>query len=157
MKLSKKNAARQRVLQKAIASGKTLGGLLVGLTAATVVSGCKDSSPASTMGSYPRPRQQANSTNENTEEFVTVGDLAGPEDITETKPKTPQPKPNAMRERQDNEIVLDEDVLPPPVSQLTIRTAGVIMSWSSQTNKTQEAHFNKRNSKEDDVKVEVDL
>ena len=42
MKLSKKNAARQRILQKAIASGKTLGGLLVGLTAATVVGGCKE-------------------------------------------------------------------------------------------------------------------
>ena len=63
MKLSKKNAARQRVLQKAIASGKTLGGLLVGLTAATVVGGCKEPSPASTMGSYPRPRQQADATN----------------------------------------------------------------------------------------------
>ena len=35
MKLSKKNAARQRAIQKTIASGKALGGLLVGLTAAT--------------------------------------------------------------------------------------------------------------------------
>ena len=49
MKLSKENAARQRVLQKAIASGKTLGGLLVGLTAATAVGGCQ--TPARTMGS----------------------------------------------------------------------------------------------------------
>jgi len=158
MKLSKKNAARQRILQKAIASGKTLGGLLVGLTAATVVSGCKDSSPASTMGSYPRPRQQANSTNENTEEFATLGDIAGPEDITEPKPKTPQPKPNVMRERQDNEIVLGGCVLPPPSEdRLPFRPASVIMSQLLPTNKTQEAHFNKRNSKEDDVKVEVDL
>ena len=94
MKLSKKNAARQRVLQKAIASGKTLGGLLVGLTAATVVGGCKDSSPASTMGSYPRPQQQANATSENIGEFVTGGVIAEPE------PKTPQPKPNAVREQR---------------------------------------------------------
>ena len=99
MKLSKKNAARQRVLQKAIASGKTLGGLLVGLTAATVVGGCKDPSPASTMGSYPRPQQQANATSENVGEFVTEGAIAEPET------KTPQPKPNAVRERQCEEVV----------------------------------------------------
>ena len=152
MKLSKKNAARQRVLQKAIASGKTLGGLLVGLTAATVVSGCKDSSPASTMGSYPRPQHQADATNSNADEFVTGGAIA------ESKPKTPQPKPNAMRERQDNEIVLGGCVLPPPSEErLPFRPASVIMSQLLPTNKTQEAHFNKRNSKEDDVKVEVDL
>ena len=94
MKLSKKNAARQRVLQKAIASGKTLGGLLVGLTAATVVGGCKEPSPAPTMGSYPRPQQQANATSENAGEFVTQGVIAAP------KPKTPQPKPNAVREQR---------------------------------------------------------
>ena len=37
MKLSKKNRARQRVIQKTILSGKALSGLLVGLTAASVV------------------------------------------------------------------------------------------------------------------------
>lgn len=100
MKLSKKNASRQRVLQKAIASGKTLGGLLVGLTAATVVGGCKDPSSASTMGSYPRPQQQANATSENVGEFATGGVIAVP------KPKTPQPKPNAVRERRGKEIVI---------------------------------------------------
>lgn len=100
MKLSKKNASRQRVLQKAIASGKTLGGLLVGLTAATVVGGCKDPSSASTTGSYPRPQQQANATSENVGEFSTGGVIAVP------KPKTPQPKPNAVRERRGKEIVL---------------------------------------------------
>ena len=152
MKLSKENAARQRVLQKAIASGKTLGGLLVGLTAATVVGGGKNPSPASTMGSYPSPQQQANATSENAGEFVTQGAIAVP------KPKTPQPKPNVMRERQDNEIVLGGCVLPPPSEdRLPFRPASVIMSQLLPTNKTQEAHFNKRNSKEDDVKVEVDL
>ena len=79
MKLSKKNAALQRAMQKAIASGKTLGGLLVGLTAATVVGGCKDPSPASTMGSYPRPQQQANAKGENVGEFTTGGAIAVPE------------------------------------------------------------------------------
>ena len=108
MKLSKKNAARQRVLQKAIASGKTLGGLLVGLTAATVVGGCKDTSPASTMGSYPRPQQQANATSENVGEFTTAGV------IVDLKPKTPQPKPNAVRERRGKEIVLGGKPLSPP-------------------------------------------
>lgn len=116
MKLSKKNAARQRVLQKAIASGKTLGGLLVGLTAATVVGGCKDPSPASTMGSYPRPQQQANATSENVGEFATGGVIAVPGNIAVPKPKTPQPKPNAVRERRGKEIVLGgkPSTSPPP-------------------------------------------
>ena len=114
MKLSKKNAARQRVLQKAIASGKTLGGLLVGLTAATVVGGCKDPSPASTMGSYPRPQQQANATSENVGEFATGGVIAVPGNIAVPKPKTPQPKPNAVRERRGKEIVLGGKPLSPP-------------------------------------------
>jgi LysM repeat protein len=115
MKLSKKNAARQRALQKVIASGKTLGGLLVGLTAATVVGGCKEPSPARTMGSYPRPQQQANATSENVGEFVTQGVIAAPGNIAVPKPKTPQPKPNAVRERRGNEIVLGGVVPPPPL------------------------------------------
>ena len=93
MKLSKKNAARQLVLQKTIASGKALGGLLVGLTAATVVGGCSGPSPARTMGSYPSPQQQANATNENTGEFVTEGAIAVP------KTTTPPPMPNAVWEQ----------------------------------------------------------
>lgn len=52
MKLSKKSAARQRAIHKALAAGKALGGLLVGL-AASVVSGCSEHSPTTTMGSYP--------------------------------------------------------------------------------------------------------
>ena len=114
MKLSKKNAARQRALQKAIASGKTLGGLLVGLTAATVVGGCKDPSPASTMGSYPRPQQQANATSENVGEFATGGVIAVPGNIAVPKPKTPQPKPNAVREQRGKFPPVRGKVLPPP-------------------------------------------
>ena len=54
MKLSKKGRARQRAIHKVLAAGKALGGLLAGL-AASVVSGCSEHSPASTMGRYPSP------------------------------------------------------------------------------------------------------
>ena len=114
MKLSKKNAAQQRALQKAIASGKTLGGLLVGLTAATIAGGCKEPSPAPTMGIYPSPQQQANATSENAGEFVTQGAIAVPGKIAVPKPKTPQPTPNAVRERRGKEIVLGGKPLTPP-------------------------------------------
>ena len=100
MKLSKKNAAQQRVIQKAIASGKALGGLLVGLTAATVVGGCKETSPASTMGSYPRPQQQANAKGENIGEFVTGGAIAVPE------PEPAKVKPNAVQEQRGKPITM---------------------------------------------------
>ena len=56
MKLSKKSATVQRAIHKALASGKALGGLIVGLAA--TVSGCRDHSPASTMGDYPASPQQ---------------------------------------------------------------------------------------------------
>ena len=114
MNLSKKNRARQRALQKAIASGKTLSGLLVGLTAATVVGGCKETSPASTMGSYPRPQQQANTTNEDTEVFVTGGVIAEPE------PKPSQPKPNAVREQPGKTVTMGKPVrrVTPPAPPL---------------------------------------
>jgi hypothetical protein len=55
MKLSKKGANIQKTIHEAVASGKALGGLLVGLAA--TVAGCRERSPASTMGSYPAPQQ----------------------------------------------------------------------------------------------------
>ena len=64
MKLSKKNAARQSAIQKAIASGKALGGLLVGFAAASISGGCSERSPSSIMGCYPM-QQQVNAANEN--------------------------------------------------------------------------------------------
>ena len=115
MKLSKKNAALQRAMQKAIASGKALGGLLVGITAATVVGGCKEPSPASTMGSYPRPQQQANATSENVGEFVTRGFF------TESKPRIPQPKPNAVQEQQCEKVIRGRIV--PPVTTNAVNEA----------------------------------
>ena len=56
MKLSKKNAARQSAISKALASGKGLGGMLVGLATA-VVGGCSERSPSNVMGDYPAPQQ----------------------------------------------------------------------------------------------------
>lgn len=51
MKLSKRNAERQKAIRKALAAGTALGGLLAGLAA---VAGCGERhSPANTMGSYP--------------------------------------------------------------------------------------------------------
>ena len=61
MKLSKKGAAIQRSIHDALASGKALGGLLVGFAA--TVAGCGERhTPANTMGDYPAspPLQQEN-------------------------------------------------------------------------------------------------
>ena len=63
MKLSKKGAAIQRTIHNALASGKALGGLLIGFAA--TVAGCGERhSPAHTMGRFPDPRYQENATNE---------------------------------------------------------------------------------------------
>lgn len=73
MKLSKKSSAIQRSIRKAIASGKALGGLLVGLAAA--VAGCREHhSHASTMGRFPDPRYQENATNETRNRRVVPGE-----------------------------------------------------------------------------------
>ena len=56
VKLSKKNAARQSAISRALASGKGLGGLLVGIATA-VVGGCSERSPSTVMGDYPAPQQ----------------------------------------------------------------------------------------------------
>ena len=86
MKLSKKGAAIQRAIHDALASGKALGGLLIGFAA--TVAGCREShSPAHTMGRFPDPRYQENAKNEKVDVFVTEGDIAEP------KPQPAQPKP----------------------------------------------------------------
>ena len=97
MKLSKKNAARQRALQKAIASGKALGGMLVGFAASVV--GC-----VPTMGRFPAPNSQENAKNENTEVFVTEGEVPAQ---GQERPKT-----NAGREAQGGGCVLQGDRVP---------------------------------------------
>ena len=117
MKLSKKNAARQRVLQKAIASGKTLGGLLVGLAA--TVTGCGRHSPASTMGRFPDPRYQENAKNENTEVFVTEGEIPEPGEVPaqEQEPS----KTNAVQEQQCEKVIRGRIV--PPVTTNAVNEA----------------------------------
>ena len=94
MKLSKKGAAIQRAIRETLASGKTLGGLLVGL-AATTVTGCGRHSPASTMGRFPDPHYQENATNENAEVLVTEGEI----------PEQKSPTPNAVQEQQREGVI----------------------------------------------------
>ena len=94
LKLSKKNSAVQRSIQKAIASGKALGGLIVGLAAA--VAGCREHhSPASTMGRFPDPRYQENGMNETRSRRAIPGE-----------PPVPQPdETNAVNECKKGDIV----------------------------------------------------
>ncbi len=93
MKLSRKNAALQRAIQRSLASGKALGGLLVGLVA--TVAGCRDNSPAHTMGRFPDPRYRGNDANENWNRRAIPGE-----------PPVPQPvETNAANEcKNDSEI-----------------------------------------------------
>ena len=94
MKLSKKGAAIQRAIHNALASGKALGGLLIGFAA--TVAGCREShSPAHTMGRFPDSRYQENAKNENTEEFVTEGEMPEPPVTT-----------NAVNEADDEAVVM---------------------------------------------------
>ena len=92
MKLSKKSAAIQRAIHDALASGKALGGLLVGFAA--TVAGCGERhTPANTMGKYPSPYYQENATNENTDIVIaprarSAADKAG---------APPKPTPLARR------------------------------------------------------------
>ena len=77
MKLSKKSTALQRAIQRTLASGKALGGLLVGLVA--TVAGCRENSPAHTMGRFPDPRYRGNDANENRNQDATPGELSAPQ------------------------------------------------------------------------------
>ena len=103
MKLWKKSQARQRAIAKMVTSGKALGGLLAGLVAAAIP-GCRDNSPGARMGEVPCPQQEQkpnsgnekhgrnpavrgkyliepekpNETNENSEDFRTMGEIAEP-------------------------------------------------------------------------------
>ncbi|MBR4170975.1 MAG: hypothetical protein IKR48_04930 [Kiritimatiellae bacterium] len=63
MKLTKENSAIQRAIRRALASGKSLGGLLIGLVA-TTITGCRERTPANTMGRYPSREPQQNACQE---------------------------------------------------------------------------------------------
>ena len=102
MKLSKKGAAIQRSIHGALASGKALGGLLVGFAA--TVAGCGERhTPANTMGRFPDPRYQENTKNENTEVFVTEGEIPEPGEVPaqEQEPS----KTNAVQEQQCEKVI----------------------------------------------------
>ena len=91
MKLTKKNAKRQKAIQKALASGKGLGGLLVGLAAATVAAGCNGRIPF--FGTAGKP---ANFHNEVPDIFVTDGVV--PELPEPAEPATTNATNEAVRE-----------------------------------------------------------
>ena len=89
MKLSKTSAALQRAIHRAVASGKAVGGLIVGLAA--TVAGCREHTPANTMGSYPASPQQQ-------EENA----LKGHRRAIPGEPPVPQPaETNAASERRN--------------------------------------------------------
>ena len=111
MKLSQKGAAVQRTIHDALASGKALGGLLVGFAA--TVAGCGERhTPANTMGRFPDPRYQENTKNENTEVFVTEGEIPEPGEVPaqEQEPS----KTNAVQEQQCEKVI--RGVIAPPVA-----------------------------------------
>ena len=93
MKLSKKGAAIQRAIHDSLASGKALGGLLVGLAA--TVAGCGERHSPAVMGRFPDSRYQENAKNENKEVFVTEGEIPEPPVTT-----------NAVNEADDEAVVM---------------------------------------------------
>ena len=93
MKLSKKNAARQSAISRALASGKGLGGLLVGLATA-VVGGCIERSPSTVMGDYPAPQQL--NTERETRDASVMGKMILKDDKKEDK--SPNCTTNAVNE-----------------------------------------------------------
>ena len=92
MKLSKKNETRQRVIRKAIASGKSVSGLLAGALA-LATTGCSPRPSPGPIGRFPDPsyeeRARRNANNEKPRR-IPMGDV--PMDIKEEK--TPPPKPD---------------------------------------------------------------
>ena len=108
---TKDTAAIQRAIHNALASGKALGGLLVGFAA--TVAGCGERhSPAHTMGRFPDSRYQENAKNENTEEFVTEGEMPGTEEVPAQEPEPS--KTNAVREVQGKGPVVLGEPMPLP-------------------------------------------
>ena len=118
MKLSKKGAAIQRAIHDALASGKALGGLLVGFAA--TVAGCGERhTPANTMGRFPDPSYQENAKNEDKEVFVTEGEIPEPE---ETPAQEQEPsKTNAVQEQQCEKVIRGRIV--PPVTTNAVNEA----------------------------------
>ena len=111
MKLSKKGAAIQRAIHDALASGKALGGLLIGFAA--TVAGCGERHAPTVMGKFPASRYQENAKNEDAKVFVTEGEIPEPE---ETPAQEQEPsKTNAVREVQGKGPVVRGEPMPLPV------------------------------------------
>ena len=92
MKLSKKNQARQRAIRKAIASGKSVGGLLAGALA-LATTGCSPRPSPGPIGRFPDPSYEERAgrkANNEKPRRVLMGDV--PRDIKDEE--TPPPKPN---------------------------------------------------------------
>ncbi len=94
MKLSKKNQARQRAIRKAIASGKSVGGLLAGALA-LATAGCSPKGNPGPIGRFPDPsyeeRARRNAGNEGPQQ-VTTGETQPP--APKTPGKAPSSRPN---------------------------------------------------------------
>ena len=111
MKLSKKGAAVQQAIHDALASGKALGGLLVGFAA--TVAGCGERhTPANTMGRFPDPSYQENAKNEDAKVFVTEGEIPEAEEVPAQEPEPS--KTNAVREAQGKGPVVRGEPMPLP-------------------------------------------
>ena len=101
MKLSKKNKSLLRNIRDLLASGKTLGGLLVSLAATTIGSGChRDRGPHNVMGSYPNPNPDANVRNERRDCHVRGKYIVKPPAEKSTSDKSTAQQPSAGKERK---------------------------------------------------------
>jgi len=94
MKLSKKNQARQRAIRKAIASGKSVGGLLAGALA-LATTGCSPRPSPGPIGRFPDhsyEEKAGRKANNEKPRRVLIGDF--PRDIRDEETPPPKPKPN---------------------------------------------------------------
>ena len=120
LSLSRKDSGRQRAIQRALASGKGLAGLLAGLAAATFAGGCNGRPPSATgarMGSIPATsEQQPNAGNEFNKEWID-GDIVFPDEAVEM--------PNASNEAKCSFRVLPGKPVPSP-QNLPVTSANAV-------------------------------
>ena len=101
MKLSKKNKSLLQRIRNLLASGKTLGGLLVSLAATTISSGChRDRGPHNVMGSYPKTDTDANVRNERRDCHVRGKYIVNPREETSTNDVSAAQQPTSDKERK---------------------------------------------------------
>ena len=101
MKLSKKNKSLLQRIRNLLASGKTLGGLLVSLAATTISSGChRDRGPHNVKGSYPKTDTDANVRNERRDCHVRGKYIVKPPTEKSTNDVSAAQKPTADKERK---------------------------------------------------------